>query len=49
MNTQRRVRLALVATLIVGSVTVAAVPADAGPPQRGKPGNVTVSVEDATA
>jgi 5'-nucleotidase / UDP-sugar diphosphatase len=49
MTTRLRGRIALAATLIAGSVAVAAMPADAGLSQRGTPGAVSLSVEDATA
>jgi 5'-nucleotidase / UDP-sugar diphosphatase len=45
----RHGRLALAATLIAGTVVVAALPADAGQPQRGKPGGPALSVSDAEA
>ncbi len=46
----RPLRVALAATLLAGSVAAAALPADAGPqPQRGKPGGVSLSVDDGTA
>ncbi len=49
MTTRHRNRIALAAALIAGSVAVAAMPADAGSPQRGKPGGITLSVGDGTA
>ena len=49
MTTRLRGRIALAATLIAGSVAVAAMPADAGPSERGKPGGVSLSVGDGTA
>jgi len=49
MTTRHRNRIALAAALIAGSVAVAAMPADAGSPQRGKPGGVSLSVGDGTA
>lgn len=49
MTTRLRGRIALAATLIAGSIAVAAMPADAGPSERGKPGGVSLSVGDGTA
>jgi 5'-nucleotidase / UDP-sugar diphosphatase len=49
MTNFRRGRLALAATLIAGTVAVAALPADASQPQRGRPAVPNLSVGDATA
>jgi 5'-nucleotidase/UDP-sugar diphosphatase len=49
MTTRLRSRFALAATLIAGSVAVAAMPAAAGPPQRATRGSVSLSVGDGTA
>jgi 5'-nucleotidase / UDP-sugar diphosphatase len=49
MTTRLRGRIALAATLIAGSVAVAAMPADAGLVERGKPDGISLSVGDATA
>lgn len=49
MTTRLRGRVALAATLIVGSIAVAATPADAGLLDRGRPTTVSLSVGDASA